>query len=950
MLRRSILVMFCVGVLGLAGTVNAGLDPSLVGWWAFDEGTGTVAIDGSGNGNDGVLSGDPLWTTGPLDGALDFRGTNSFVTAPHIPLDNRSFTIALWVNLAQNNAEHIAFSQGPNATNTGLHLRLGGTGNPAAGGINFGFYSNDLVTGGGLLELDTWYHLGFVYDIDAQQKRIYVDGVLVDEGASTPFLGDSGDTIIGSWNNQQYLDGMIDDVQVYHRVLAEAEVAKIMSGLADQALAQTPSPEDGATDVPRDVVLAWAAGEFAATHDVYLGTSYDDVNDGAGTLISQGQTDASYAFDSVLEFGQTYYWRVDEVNAAPDNTVFTGEVWSFTVEPFAYAVESIVVTSNGASTAEAGPENTINGSGINADDQHSTAASDMWLATPGAEPLYIQYEFGQVYKLDEMLVWNYNVQFEPMLGFGAKGVTVEYSADGVEWTTLGDVELAQATAVGTYEANTSIDFGGAAVRSVKLTVNSAYGAGTMIGLSEVRFMYVPAFAREPEPADGASEIEAGTALNWRAGREAVTHDVYLSTDPNALALIDSVDVTTVVPGDLDFGATYYWKVDEVNEADAIAMWEGDLWSFSTQAYAAIDDFESYNDDDNPIYESWVDGWVNGTGSTAGYLTEPFAEKTIVNSGTQSMPLTYDNSFSPFYSEIERDLGGVDLSGNGADMLRLFVSGLAPGFYEGADGAILMNGIGADIQGTSDDFRYAYQSLTGNGSMIVRVDDLDETPNSWAKAGVMIRQSDAPAAANFLMAMTGGSGNGASSQWRTGLGLSTDYATAAAAVALPYYVKIERNGDSFSGSISPDGVTWTQVGDTQTIEMTDPVLIGLALTSHNDSQSTSAAFSEVSFTGSVSGGWEVAEVGVAQPEGNTPESMYVALEDGAGKVAVVTSANDAITARSGWTEWLIPYSDLSGINLSNVSMIYVGVGDRDNPSAGGTGVVYIDDIGFGHPAE
>jgi hypothetical protein len=133
-------------------------------------------------------------------------------------------------------------------------------------------------------------------------------------------------------------------------------------------------------------------------------------------------------------------------------------------------------------------------------------------------------------------------------------------------------------------------------------------------------------------------------------------------------------------------------------------------------------------------------------------------------------------------------------------------------------------------------------------------------------------------------------------------------------------------------------------------MDDPVLIGLALTSHNASQSTSAAFSEVSFTGSVSGGWEVAEIGLAQPEGNAPESMYVALEDSAGKVAVVTHPDESVTAASGWNEWLIPYSDLSGINLSNVSMIYIGVGDRDNPSAGGTGVVYIDDIGFGHPVE
>jgi concanavalin A-like lectin/glucanase superfamily protein len=948
MLKRSILVALCVLVTGPAFSAMAGLDPSLVGWWSFDEGAGTVALDGSGNGNDGVLNGDPSWVAGQLGGALDFTGTNSNVAAPHIPLDNRSFTIALWVNLGQNNAEHIAFSQGPGSTNNGLHLRLGGSGNPAAGGLNFGFYANDLVTGGGILELDTWYHLGFVYDIDAQQKRIYVDGELVDEGASTPFLGTTQDTIIGSWNDGQWFEGMIDDVQLYHRALADAEVAKIMTGLADQSLSQNPSPASEATDIPRDVVLGWDAGEFAATHDVYLGTSLDDVNAGAGTLVSQGQTATSLDPDGLLEFGQTYYWRVDEVNAAPDNTVFTGEIWSFSVEPFAYAVENVIATTNGVSGDGVGIENTINGSGLNADDQHSTGAADMWLATPGADPLQVQYELGAVYKLDEMLVWNYNVQFEPMLGFGLKDVTIEYSENGTDWMVLGDVELAQATARSDYAANTAVDFGGVAVKSVRLTVNSGHGPLGQFGLSEVRFMYIPALAREPQPAAGDTGVAAGTTLSWRAGREAVTHDVYLSTDPEALALIDSTSDTSSTPGDLEFGSTYYWRIDEVNEADDISVWPGMVWDFMTEEFAVIDDMESYNDEDNVIYETWIDGWVNETGSTVGYLQAPFAEKTVVNGGLQSMPLAYDNSASPFYSEAETDLGGANWNSNGADSLRLFVSGLAPAFAENADGTVLMNGIGADIWGTGDQFRYAYKSLTGDGSMIARVDSLDNSPSTWAKAGVMIRQGIGTGSQHSMMCMTGGDGNGASWQGRVSAGLDSVNADATDPVAPPYWVKIERSGNTLTGSLSADGETWTQLGDPREVQMDDPVLIGLALTSHLATQATSAQFSNVSFTGSVSGAWTVEEIGVAQPEGNMPQPIYVAVEDSAGKVAVVTHPDAAATARSGWTEWLIPYSDLAGVNLNSVSTIYVGVGDRDNPSAGGTGTVFVDDLGYGRP--
>ena len=86
-----------------------------------------------------------------------------------------------------------------------------------------------------------------------------------------------------------------------------------------------------------------------------------------GVLVSQGQADTSYDPDGLLEIGQTYYWRIDEVNAAPDNTIFKGDVWSFTAEPLAYPIEAVVATSNGTSEAGVGPEKTVDGSGLSAD-------------------------------------------------------------------------------------------------------------------------------------------------------------------------------------------------------------------------------------------------------------------------------------------------------------------------------------------------------------------------------------------------------------------------------------------------------------------------------------------------------------------------------------------------------------------------------------------------------
>ena len=570
------------------------------------------------------------------------------------------------------------------------------------------------------------------------------------------FTGGTGLIDRISWGFEAAGDLLIDEVRILD---AEGGVTSI---------AAHPAPAHGEADVSREGALGWRPGQFADTHDVYLGTVFEDVSEASradprDVLLSQGQAASTFE-PGRLEFGQTYYWRVDEVNAAPDNTVFKGEVWSFTVEPFAYPIENVTATSNGASGDNEGPENTINGSGLDANDQHSTFASDMWLASPvGDDHVQIQYEFDKVYKLHEMLVWNYNVQFELILGFGIQNVAIAYSEDGGTWMSLGDVELAQATARDNYAANTTIAFDGVAARYVRLTVVSGFGTRGQCGLSEVRFLYLPASAREPQPADGDTDVSVGTDLTWRAGRGAALHEVYLGTDGEAVAegtaLAGTADAARFTPSDLQFGTQYFWKVNEVNEAEAIAVWTSDIWAFQTEEYAWIDDFESYDDEDNRIYDTWIDGWVNGTGSTVGYLEEPFAERTIVNGGSQSMPLEYNNTGAPFYSEAEFDLGGADLTAGGAVSLRLF----------------------------------------------------------------------------------------------------------------------------FHGSAA-----------------------------------------------------------------NVAATLYVAIEDSAGNVGVAAHLDPDAALADAWQEWVISYSELTagGVDLSRAAMITIGLGDRNSPTAGGTGMVFIDDVGFG----
>ena len=215
------------------------------------------------------------------------------------------------------------------------------------------------------------------------------------------------------------------------------------------ASALVPSPAGGATDVSREVVLSWKPGPFAVTHDVYFGAVQLDVTNASranplGVLVSQGQDANTYDPPGRLELGKTYYWRIDEVNAPPDSTIHRGGVWSFTVEPFMYLMANITAT---ASTSKAGttPQNTVNGSGLNASEQHSTVDTTMWLSVRDAPaPTWIQYEFDGVYKLHEMHVWNYNNAVESIAGLGFKDVAVEYSTNGTDWILLGDKQFTQA--------------------------------------------------------------------------------------------------------------------------------------------------------------------------------------------------------------------------------------------------------------------------------------------------------------------------------------------------------------------------------------------------------------------------------------------------------------------------------------------------------------------------
>jgi hypothetical protein len=262
----------------------------------------------------------------------------------------------------------------------------------------------------------------------------------------------------------------------------------------------------------------------------------------------------------------------------------------------------------------------------------------------------------------------------------------------------------------------------------------------------------------PTPVNNGTDVSVAPTLTWQPGQAAIKHHLYVGASlddvTNGAAATDKgeLDATTFALTGLDSVTTYYWRVDEVGAGNVVKT--GPVWSFTT--FLPVDDFESYTDDEGSrIYETWVDGWTNNTGSTVGNTTAPFAEQTIVHSGKQAMPMDYNNVKTPFYSEAYEEFSPV-------------------------------------------------QNWTANEL------------------------------ANLILNFRGSGANG-------------------------------------------DG------------------------------------------------------------------ALYVVVEDNSSKSAVVVNADAVAVKATTWKEWKIPLSSLTGVNLAKVKRLYIGVGDRAKPVAGGAGRLYIDDI-------
>jgi len=913
MCKKLICLTILVFVLSmvLAGIASAA-DPNLVAWYRFDG----DATDSSGNNLHGTEMGGPTYEAGVFDQAISLDGTDDYVDCGDPPefdiTDQISFTY--WIKVVALDKEwNTVFSRGDDSwrssragLNSFMECGMRGT-------------SGDYLFGVTPVDDGQWHHIAASYD--GTTFYVYADGEL---DASEPSTGQitlsNYPLFIGtnSQNTDRFWNGLIDDVMIFNRALSHEEIQAIMqSSAGSYAIASSPNPPDGALHMDTWVTLSWKAGDFAASHDVYIGENFDDVNDGTGDTFQGNQGSLyfvagfpGFAYPDGLVNGTTYYWRIDEVNDADPNSPWKGKVWSFTVPPKSAYYPAPV---EGAESVDLNVKLS-------------------WTAGFGAK-LHTVY-FGD--NFDEV---------NNATGGIPQGVT-NYTPDSVKFAKTYYWRVDEFDGVGTYKGD----------------VWSFTTLGAVSG---------------PNPADSAIDVKPSVILGWNAGAVAASHEVYFGTDADAVnnATKSSSEYKgpkalgeeSYDPGTLMLNTAYYWRIDEVNAASTDSPWEGNVWSFTTGDFFVIDDFEDYDTADNQIWFAWHDGLGAGAPGTPGYVpgngtgsavgdetTASYTEETIVNGGLQAMPISYDNNKqgSSKYSEVELTLTGQrNWTEEGVANLSLWFRGnpaSVGSFVEGPTGTYTMTASGTDIWGNSDEFHFAYKTLTGVGSMVAKVESIDNT-NGWAKAGVMIRESLNPGSIHATMVVT--PANGVSFQRRI---IADDVSTSAnsttLAEAAPYWIKIERDmAGNFTAYSSANGSTWQILGAPENIQMGANVYIGLALTSHDAALTCQAVFTNVTTTGTVSPQWANQDIGIAS---NDTEPMYIAVSNSNGAPVVVVNDDPAAATINIWTPWVIPLQVLAdqGIVLTDVDRIAIGLGTRGNTTIpGGSGKIFIDDIRLTQPA-
>jgi hypothetical protein len=549
---------------------------------------------------------------------------------------------------------------------------------------------------------DTWVNLTWFPGDFAVSHDVYLGENFddVNDGLGDTFRGNQPSTsFIVGFPGFPYPDGLVPGTTYYWRIdeVNDTEPnspwkGPVWSFTVPPKIAYHPAPPDGAKFVDPNVILSWAPGFGSKLHTIYFGDNFDDVNN---AVVGLPRAETTYT-PGTLELEKTYYWRVDEFSGA---ATYKGDVWSFTITKAGGGLKAEYFNNTSLSgepvLTRLEPEINFNWGNADEPGRNSPDASinvDNFSARWSGE-LEVDLTDTYIFQITANNGFRLWLDGQPIIDFWNNGTTNNRLSEPIELVG-GDTHSIRMEYFEGEDTAIAQLFWESSRREQQIIPSGA--------------LQPPLKAGSPSPSGGAVDVTQIQVLSWSPGDNTASHQMYFGTDEEAVknANTDSPEYKgtrnlgseSYDAGQLEWGTTYYWRVDEVKDDSTIQ--KGNIWSFTTANFLVVDDFESYNDldpaeaDSNRIFNAWIDGYDDpANGSLVGYENPPFAEQTIVHGGNQSLPLYYDNSIG--YSEATLTLTYPrDWTENGVSTLSIWFRGIsdnaAETLYVALNGSAVVN--------------------------------------------------------------------------------------------------------------------------------------------------------------------------------------------------------------------------------------------------------------------
>jgi len=579
------------------------------------------------------------------------------------------------------------------------------------------------------------------------------------------------------------------------------------------------------------------------------------------------------------------------------------------------------------------------------------------------------------YELDLTMAANATlyVFVDNRMGGAAGGKDVNPNIDGMAWLTdMGFVDTGEDIGIdesfdGGINQYFSIYSLPVSVGTITIYGNTEGHGGNMLGVAALGPKLK---AYNPVPADGSYHEDTWVNLSWTPGDFAVSHDVYLGDNFDAVSegaegtFIGNQADTFIVAGFPGFpfpdglitGTTYYWRIDEVNDAEPNSPWIGDLWSFMIPpktAYLPVpaDGAESI---DLNAKLNWTGGF--GAKLHTVYFGDNFDDVNNAAGGFPQGTATYTPSQLEMAKTYYWRVDEFDALGTHKGNVWSFTTQGAVGSPEPAKGAVDVTQ--TPVLSWTPGFGASHEVYFGTDKDAVK--NADTTSPEYKGSGNLGAESYEPGQlewdTTYYWRIDEANNANADSPW-TGPLWSFTTANFLIVDDMESYNDINE-GEPGSNRIY---LAWVDGYDNpaengSTVGHLDPPFAEQTIV-HSGNQSMPMAYdnavgkSEATLTLTSNRDWTVKGVNTLTiwfrgTSGNAAEPMYVVLNDS----AVVTNDNPDAAQATTWTEWTIDLTRFAdqGVNLANVNSITLGLGNRSNPVAGGSGMMYYDDIRLSAP--